>query len=148
MIEISLKPRRVGRFVSQYIPFGCSLSTNREVIDHLFDSSVANSADLHLASSARDAASPVYHNRRDFRSTAFAALINGNREMSTTSPPPPPCKPLDGSILSEHNLAVLLLNYLYCCGYFLYMGYVDRQLLYLLSYCYCHDDSYCYGYYF
>ena len=92
-------------------------------------------------------ASPVYHSRRGFRSTPFAALIKGNREITTTSPPPPPCKLLDGFILLEHNLAVLLLNSLYCCGYFLYMGYVDRQLLYLLSYSHCHDDSYGYGYF-
>ena len=56
-------------------------------------------------------ASPVYHSRRGFRSTPFAALIKGNREITTTSPPPPPCKPLDGSMLSEHNLTCTPFEY-------------------------------------
>ena len=92
-------------------------------------------------------ASPVYHSRRGFRSTPFAALIKGNREITTTSPPPPPDKPLDGSMLSEHNLTLPPFECIYCCGYLLYMGYVDRQLLYLLFDSCCNDVFYRCGYF-
>ena len=60
--------------------------------------SAANSADLHLASSGCDGASPVYHNRRGFRSTPFAALVNSTGR----EPPRPRHRPLANLLMGPY----------------------------------------------
>ena len=78
--------------MSIFIQHSCSVPHGNRIPGAFLQhwASAANSADLHLASSGCDGASPVYHNRRGFRSTPSAALVNSTEKL----PPRPRHRPL------------------------------------------------------